>query len=59
MGMATETVLKAMDLHITRTSAPDDVKPVVTAAASMAFEGGSACAVLLSQRLIGAKDFAK
>jgi sulfopyruvate decarboxylase alpha subunit len=59
MGMATEAVLKAMDLNIMRTSVAEDVKPVVTAAASMAFDGGSACAVLLSQRLIGAKDFAK
>ena len=59
MGMATETVLKAMDLHIMRTSTPEDVEPVVKAAASMAFNGGAACAVLLSQRLIGAKDFAK
>ncbi|MFO0992173.1 MAG: phosphonopyruvate decarboxylase [Hyphomicrobiales bacterium] len=59
MGTATEGVLKAMDLTVMRVSAPDDVKPTVTAAASMAFEGGAACAVLLSQRLIGAKDFAK
>ena len=59
MDTATETVLKTMGLHVMRASAPDDVKPTVTAAASMAYEGGAACAVLLSQRLIGAKDFAK
>lgn len=59
MGSATEGVLKTMGLHVMRARAPDEVKPTVTAAASMAFEGSAACAVLLSQRLIGAKDFAK
>ena len=50
MGSATEGVLKTMGLHVMRASAPDDVNPTVTAAASMAFEGGAACAVLLSDR---------
>ncbi len=59
MGMATETVLKTMDVNVMRANHADDVKPAVAAAAAMAFAGGSACAVLLSQRLIGAKDFAR
>lgn len=57
MGQAVEPVLKAMGIIVLRADGPDDVIPVVTAAQTMAFQSGAAVAVLLGQRLIGAKKF--
>ncbi len=57
MGQATEPVLKAMGVVVLRADAPADVIPTVSAAITMAFQSGQAVAVLLGQRLIGAKQF--
>jgi sulfopyruvate decarboxylase alpha subunit len=57
MGAATQAALELMDMRVRRVDRPEDVIPTVDAAASMAFDGGSAMAVLLGQRLIGAKAF--
>lgn len=57
MGQAVEPVLKAMGVIVLRADAPSDVIPVVTAAITMAFQSGQQVAVLLTQRLIGAKKF--
>ncbi len=57
MGQAVEPVLKAMGLVVLTCSAPEDVIPVVSNAITMSFQAGQAVAVLLSQRLIGAKKF--
>jgi sulfopyruvate decarboxylase TPP-binding subunit len=57
MGQATEPVLKAMGVIVLSCQTPEDVIPVVSNAMTMAFQGGQAVAVLLSQRLIGAKKF--
>ncbi len=57
MGGATAAALGLMGVQTLRVDRPDDAGPVVAAAASMAFDGGSAMAVLLGQRLIGAKSF--
>jgi sulfopyruvate decarboxylase alpha subunit len=57
MGQAVEPVLKAMGVIVLRADGPDDVIPAVTAAQTMAFKSGAAVAVLLGQRLIGAKKF--
>ncbi|TPG59853.1 phosphonopyruvate decarboxylase [Roseomonas nepalensis] len=59
MGSATQEALEIMDVKVFRTSVPSDVAPTVEAAGQMAFLGGTPAAVLLSQRLIGAKVFAK
>src|SRR3954469_6001188 len=59
MGTASEAALKLMDVHVLRADRPDDVEATVAAAATMAFDGETPTAVLLSQRLIGAKVFAK
>ncbi len=59
MGTATEGALRLMDVHILRATAPEEVGDVVRAAGRMAFLGGSAMTVLLSQRLVGAKVFAE
>lgn len=55
MGRATETVLNAMGVRTWRADRAEDVEPLIQGAATMAFEGDEACAVLLGQRLIGRK----
>jgi sulfopyruvate decarboxylase alpha subunit len=57
MGQAVEPVLKAMGVVVLRADHPDEVVPVVSAALTMVFQAGEAVAVLLGQRLIGAKKF--
>jgi sulfopyruvate decarboxylase alpha subunit len=57
MGQATEPVLAAMGVICLRIEQPQDVIPTTSAALTMAFKSGQAVAVLLSQRLIGAKPF--
>jgi sulfopyruvate decarboxylase alpha subunit len=57
MGQAVETVLKAMGVICLRVERPEDVTPTVSAALTMAFQSGNAVAVLLTQKLIGAKPF--
>jgi sulfopyruvate decarboxylase alpha subunit len=57
MGQATETALKLMGVRTWRADRPEDVVPLVHGAATMAFNGDEACAVLLGQRLIGEKTW--
>jgi len=57
MGQAVEPVLAAMGVICLRVDRPDEVASVVGAALTMVFQSGSAVAVLLTQRLIGAKPF--
>lgn len=57
MGSTTEAAFRLMDVETRRADRPEDVAETVNAAARMVFEGGSAVAVLLGQRLIGAKVF--
>jgi sulfopyruvate decarboxylase alpha subunit len=57
MGQAVEPVLRAMGVICLRIEAPDEVVPTVSAALTMVFQGGNAVAVLLTQRLLGAKAF--
>ena len=57
MGRATQPVLEAMGVICLRIERPDEVAAVTGAALTMAFKSGQAVAVLLSQRLIGAKPF--
>ena len=59
MGAATPTVLAAAGVHVRRADSPDDVAEIVAASAALAFDSAVPVAVLLSQRLIGAKVFAK
>src|SRR5271169_5296174 len=58
MGTATPSVLAAAGVHVHRADRPDDVAEMVAAAAALAFDSQVPVAVLLSQRLIGAKVFA-
>lgn len=57
MGEATRPTFEMMGVSVRRADRPEDAAPTLDAAATMAFQGGSAVAVLLGQRLIGAKSF--
>jgi sulfopyruvate decarboxylase alpha subunit len=57
MGQAAQTVLEAMGVICVRIERPDEVVPATTAAITMAYKAGNAVAVLLTQKLIGAKAF--
>jgi sulfopyruvate decarboxylase alpha subunit len=57
MSAATEAAFRLMDVAVLRVERPTEVGETVAAGAGMAFEGGMAVAILLAQRLIGAKSF--
>ena len=57
MGQATQAVLEAMGVICLPAWTEEDVIPVVEAALTMSFKSGNAVAVLLTQRLLGAKEF--
>ncbi len=57
MGQATQPALEAMGVICLRIERPEDVISTVSAALTMVYKGGQAVAVLLTQRLIGAKPF--
>jgi sulfopyruvate decarboxylase alpha subunit len=57
MGSATSGAFGLMGIQVVRANAASEVADAMAAAAAMAFDGGTPTAVLLSQRLIGAKAF--
>lgn len=57
MGQAVEPTLHAMGVITLRVDGADDVAPTANAAATMVYQGEQAVALLLTQRLIGAKRF--
>ena len=57
MGQATPDVFEAMGVTVLRADKPEEVRETVNAALKMAFDGNRQIAVLLSQKLIGTKDF--
>ncbi len=59
MGAATPGVLKEAGVQVRRADSPDDVAEIVAYSAALAFDSRIPVAVLLSQRLIGAKVFVK
>jgi sulfopyruvate decarboxylase alpha subunit len=59
MGSNTQAVLELAGIKVLRASLPEDVREVVEATASQAYSACTPTAVLLSQRLIGAKVFTK
>ena len=59
MGRTTQAALELMDVLVYRVERAEDVGETVTAALDIAFNGDLATAVLLSQRLIGAKRWVK
>jgi sulfopyruvate decarboxylase alpha subunit len=59
MGNSTQAVLEAMGVVVKRADAPDDVVETVTAGLNLAFNTYRPVAVLIGQRVLGAKDFRK
>ena len=57
MGQAVEPVLNAMGFVILRADDVESVLPTAAAAITTAYESGHAVAMLLGQKLIGAKAF--
>ena len=57
MGQAVQPVLEAMGVICLRIEQPEEVVPIVGAALTMVFQSGQAVAVLLTQKLLGAKQF--
>ena len=57
MGQGTQPCLEAMGTICQRVETPDDVLPATEAAVNMAYRSDQSVALLLSQRLIGAKPF--
>ena len=57
MGQAVEPVLSAMGVICLRIERPEEVVPTVSAALTMVFQSGNAVALLLTQKLLGAKQF--
>jgi sulfopyruvate decarboxylase alpha subunit len=59
MGSRTQAALELCDVLVYRVDRPEDAAETVAAALDIAFNGDLATAVLLSQRLIGAKRWIK
>jgi sulfopyruvate decarboxylase alpha subunit len=59
MGSIVEPSLKLTGVHVYRVDRADDVADTAHAAADLAFNGDHAVAVLLSQKLIGRKQWVK
>jgi sulfopyruvate decarboxylase alpha subunit len=59
MGSKTQAALELMDVLVYRVEEPASATETVAAALDIAFNGSLAAAVLLSQRLIGAKKWVK
>jgi len=59
MGSKTRAALELIDVLVYRVERPEEAGDTVNAALEIAFNGGLVTAVLLSQRLIGAKRWVK
>jgi len=57
MGSATQDCFELMGFLVYRVEEPQQVAPTIEAAAKMAFDGDQRIAVLLSQKLIGRKNW--
>jgi sulfopyruvate decarboxylase alpha subunit len=57
MGMSIENVLKACEFVVLKIDSEDEALPTVQAAMTMAYKSNQCVAVLLTQKLLGAKAF--
>ncbi len=57
MGSKTQACFEMMGFLVHRVDRAEDVAPTIEAAATMAFDGDQRIAVLLSQKLIGKKNW--
>lgn len=59
MGRATPQAFEIMGTTVLRLDNPDDTEEVISAAASLAYDGDQQVAVLISQRMIGRKKWTR
>lgn len=59
MGKATQTVLEAAGVHVYRCDDASQIQDTVRATAALTFNSSRVIAVLIAQRVIGAKNFLK
>ena len=59
MGRSTQAALELMGIHVHRVERAEEVFEVVSAALASAFQAGDQVAVLLSQKLIGRKQWVR
>ena len=59
MGQATEAILNEIGVKTWRADKHEDLGFLVNGACTMAFEAGFPCAVLIGQRLLGAKQWTR
>jgi len=57
MGQAVQPALEATGVICLRIEQPEEVAPTVKVALTMVFQSGHVVAVLLTQKLLGAKQF--
>ena len=57
MGQGVVPAMEGLGMHCLKVERPDDVVPTATAAIGMAYKSQAGVGVLLSQKLIGAKEF--
>ncbi|MGZ0188163.1 MAG: phosphonopyruvate decarboxylase [Alphaproteobacteria bacterium] len=57
MGASVEGVMKACDFVVLKVDTEDEVMPTIKAAMTMAYKSHQCVAVLLTQKLLGAKAF--
>lgn len=57
MGRAVQPTLEAMGVYVMTASEPADIPAMTEAGLTMAFQSERAVAILMSQRLLGAKKF--
>ena len=59
MGQSTDAALKGAGVYVQRAETADEAPETVRAAAMMAFNANRAVAVIISQKIIGIKNFSK
>jgi sulfopyruvate decarboxylase TPP-binding subunit len=57
MGKATQAAFEIMGVTVFRLERPEDAAEIASAAAALAFDSDQPIAVLISQRMIGAKKW--
>jgi len=59
MGRATPDALESMGVQVVRVESIDELEDAISGSATMAFDSDQAMAVLLSQKMLGRKDWVK
>jgi len=59
MGAATPNAFQIMGVSVMRIESPADAAETIESAATLAFDGDQQVAVLISQRMLGKKEWVK